>query len=399
MQDRRCFGHNQRAPVGARAHVPARRPDPPTLSPPPSKEGAPMSQTPAADTAGDVPADLHELVRPDRLGPVLAERTGDQGWVEPTATLIAGGKSNLTFELTGGAAPLILRRPPSGNLLPSAHDMGREARVQRALADTPVPVPQIVLQDETPELIGAPFYVMPKVPGHVIRDELPEGYADTDQDRRAMANTLIDVLADLHAVDPAQVGLADFGRPDGFLARQLKRWQGQWEASRTAYVPAVDALARELAARLPESPAPTIVHGDFRLDNCLMSLDDPATVTAVLDWELATLGDPLTDLGLLLFYWREQGEPQRALSPTVTSLPGFPGRDDLVQRYADRTRRDVSEIRYYEAFAHFKFAVIAQGIAARVAAGAMAGQDFGDLSGEILRIAEDGLITITGGER
>jgi aminoglycoside phosphotransferase (APT) family kinase protein len=138
-----------------------------------------------------------------------------------------------------------------------------------------------------------------------------------------------------------------------------------------------------------------VVHGDFRLDNCLMARDDPSAVAAVLDWELSTLGDPLTDVGMLLFYWRESGEPQSSLTPTVTALPGFPGRDHLVDRYASRTGRDLTEVRYYEAFAHFKFAVIAQGIAARVAAGAMAGQDFGDLSGEIVRIAETGLDTLT----
>ncbi|MFI0468958.1 phosphotransferase family protein [Saccharopolyspora sp. 5N102] len=330
---------------------------------------------------------------------MLARATGDRAWLDLTATLIAGGKSNLTFELTSGAGELILRRPPTGDLLPSAHDMGREARVQRALANTSVPVPRIIARDETADVIGAPFYVMAKVAGHVIRGELPTGYADAAPEREAMANALIDVLADVHAVDPEAVGLAGFGRPDGFLTRQVSRWQGQWEASRTVEVPAVDALGRELAARLPASHAPTIVHGDFRLDNCLMSTDGPGTVAAVLDWELSTLGDPLTDLGLLLFYWREPGEPQRALSPTVTSLPGFPRRADLVERYAARTGRDLAGIRYYEAFSRFKFAVIAQGIAARVAAGAMAGQDFGDLSEEIVRIAEEGLAMLSGGGR
>jgi aminoglycoside phosphotransferase (APT) family kinase protein len=355
----------------------------------------PASDEADRDSAAEADAELVELVRPGRLKQLLAEVLQDRAWLELTATLIAGGKSNLTFELRSSAGVLILRRPPSGPLLPSAHDMGRETRIQRALAATPVPVPEIIMQEQTSQVIGAPFYVMAKVPGHVIRDELPEGYAETEQERRGIAEALIDTLAELHSVDPDRVGLGDFGRPVGFLARQLRRWRSQWEASRTAEVAPVDLLGRELEARLPQSPDSTIVHGDFRLDNCLMDPADPAVVAAVLDWELATVGDPLTDLGLLLFYWREAGERQHLLAPTVSVLPGFPDRAQLVERYADATGRDVDHIGYYEAFAHFKAAVIAQGIAARVAAGAMAGQDFGDLSEEIVRTAEAGLATLT----
>lgn len=335
-------------------------------------------------------SEFDELVRPERLGALLAETLHDDSWTKLSASLIAGGKSNLTFELVSPAGSLILRRPPSGRLLPSAHDMGREARVQKALASSGVPVPEIVAQDSTSDLLGVPFYVMRKVPGHVIRDEMPTGYADSGRERRSIADALIDALAALHALDPDQVGLGDFGRPAGFLERQLRRWQGQWEASRTTEVPAVDALCRELATRVPHSPRPTVVHGDFRLDNCLMDQTDPSRVAGVLDWEMSTLGDPLTDLGMMLFYWREAGEQQLSLAPTVTVLPGFPDREHLVRRYADATGIDTSGIGFYEAFAHFKFAVIAQGIAARVAAGSMAGQDFGDLSEEIVCIADAG---------
>ena len=331
------------------------------------------------------------LVRLDRLGPALADELGDDAWRECTAALVSGGKSNLTFEVASPAGVVILRRPPSGSLLPSAHDMGREARVQRALRGTDVPVARVLLEDRTDALVGAPFYVMEKVDGHVIRSTLPTGYAESDAEKVAMADALVDVLVTLHGVDPVAIGLADYGRPDGFLERQIRRWSGQWEKSRTYEVPAVDELGRRLAAALPPTRRSAIVHGDYRLDNCLMDLADPGRVAAVLDWELSTLGDPMTDLGLLLFYWREPGESEPSLTPAVTATPGFPGRAHLAERYVAATGAHLEDLAFYEAFAHFKFAVIAQGIAARVAAGVMAGQDFGDLDSEVARIAEDGL--------
>jgi aminoglycoside phosphotransferase (APT) family kinase protein len=269
--------------------------------------------------------------------------------------------------------------------------MGREARVQQALRRTSVPVPDVLLEERTGDLIGAPFYVMEKVAGHVIRSVLPEGYATSTTEKVAIADELIDVLVRLHAVDPAAVGLTDYGRPEGFLERQIRRWNGQWAQSKTRDVPAVDELGRRLAASWPPAQRSAIVHGDYRLDNCLMHPTDPGRVSAVLDWELSTLGDPMTDLGLLLFYWREPGEPEPALTPAVTRTPGFPGRAHLAERYVAATGAHLEDLAFYEAFAHFKFAVIAQGIAARVAAGVMAGQEFGDLDSEVARIADEGL--------
>ncbi|MFE9763958.1 phosphotransferase family protein [Streptomyces sp. NPDC005808] len=338
-------------------------------------------------------ADLSPLVRLDRLAPALAAALHDERWLRLDATLLAGGKSNLTFEITSEAGSVVLRRPPSGALLPRAHDMGREARVQRALRDTAVPVATVLLEDVDGDLIGAPFYVMEKVHGHVIRDSFPPGYADAGADRTALADALVDALVALHAVGPAEVGLADFGRPTGFLERQVRRWQGQWAKSKTRDVPALDELGAGLAAVLDEVAVPrsSIVHGDFRLDNCLMDLADPGRVAAVLDWELSTLGDPMTDLGLLLFYWREAGESVSPLTPTVTTGTGFPDRAYLAERYAAATGAPLDHLAFYEAFAHFKFAVIVQGIAARVSAGAMAGQDFGNLDAEVVRCAEEGL--------
>ncbi|MEE6163915.1 MULTISPECIES: phosphotransferase family protein [unclassified Mycolicibacterium] len=335
--------------------------------------------------------DVESLLHPARLGPALAKATADDRWATFDARLIAGGKSNLTFELTSAAGELILRRPPQGPLLPSAHDMAREARVQRALAQTSVPVASIVFTETAALTLDTPFYVMEKVAGHAIRDAMPAGYAPAPADRREIADALIDTLADLHGIQPASVGLDDYGRPEGFLARQVSRWRKQSLASRSRDVPALDALATALEADLPASQPPAIVHGDFRLDNCLMDPTDPGRVAAVLDWELSTIGDPLTDLGLLMFYWPQHGEPNIPLVPTVTTQEGFPPRSYLLSRYAERTGRDVSAVPFYEAFARFKFAVIIQGVAARSAAGMMAGQDFGEVESDVIRLAEAGL--------
>ncbi|MFC5997026.1 phosphotransferase family protein [Pseudonocardia hispaniensis] len=331
-----------------------------------------------------------ELVRPAMLGPAVAEATGDPRWCHLTATLLSGGKSNLTFLLTSPAGELVMRRPPSGELLPSAHDMGREVRVQRALASSSVPVARVVLSDDG-AIVGSPCYVMERVPGHIIRDRIPDGYADTSEQRTALAFALVDVLADLHRVDPREVGLEDYGRPIGFLARQVRRWNDQWQRSRTVSVGPLEDLGRRLAERVPASPQASIVHGDFRLDNCMMDMRDPSRVRAVLDWELSTVGDPLTDLALLLFYWQEPGEPGLRLTPTVTALSGFPNRQQLAARYAQRLGVDLTDLSFHEALAHFKCAVITQGVAARVRAGTMAGQEFGDLTDEVSAIAERGL--------
>jgi aminoglycoside phosphotransferase (APT) family kinase protein len=335
--------------------------------------------------------DIESLLHPTRLGPVLAAATGDERWATFEARLISGGKSNLTFELRSAAGDLILRRPPVGELLPSAHDMAREARVQRALVTTRVPVASIVYVEPSAQTLETPFYVMEKVQGHVIREAMPPGYAETPEDRRKIADALVDTLVELHGIEPASVGLGDFGRPEGFLARQVRRWKGQSEAIGLRSVPELDALAAALEANLPASPPPAIVHGDFRLDNCLMDYADPGRVAAALDWELSTIGDPLADLGLLLFYWRQNGEPAIPLVPTVTSLQGFPPRSYLLARYAERTGIDVSTVPFYEAFARFKFAVIIQGVTERSARGMMAGQDFGNFDAEVVRLAAAGL--------
>jgi aminoglycoside phosphotransferase (APT) family kinase protein len=331
-----------------------------------------------------------DLVGLDRLAPALVETTGQDAWASTQVELISGGKSNLTFVLRSEAGELILRRPPTGELLPSAHDMVREARVQRGLAGTAVPVARVLLADEG-ELIGIRCYVMEKVPGHVIRGELPPGFAELPEEREALAEAFVDTLAALHAVDPDAVGLGDYGRPEGFMARQVRRWTGQWEATRTHEVAEIEELGRRLAAAVPPQGRSTIVHGDYRLDNVVYDLTDPARIRAVLDWELSTLGDPLTDVGLLMLFWAGPEDPALSLIPGVTHLAGFPSRDALLEQYAIASGADLDDMAFYQAFAHFKFAVIAQGVQVRAASGAMGGQDFGVLDDEILHLGRSGL--------
>ncbi|MEU4422164.1 phosphotransferase family protein [Actinoplanes sp. NPDC024001] len=323
----------------------------------------------------------------ERIGPALAAALGDDAWLSFETELITGGKSNLTFRLRSAAGEVILRRPPDGELRPTAHDMGRECRVQKALWSSAVPVPEILLADPGGELIGVPSYVMSAVPGVVVRDALPPGFSAYP---RTLARNLTDTLAAIHTVDLEATGLTGFGRPEGFLARQIRRWSRQWEAVGQDGVLAVGELAAALADAVPRHTATSLVHGDFRLDNCVL---DPVrgTVGAVLDWEMSTLGDPLADLGLLLFYWREPGEQPWRLAPSITRTIGFPRRAEIAARYAEATGADLTHLDVYLAFAHLKFAVITEDINMRVRAGAMAGQDFGDLTGEAARIAEAGL--------
>ena len=329
---------------------------------------------------------------PSVLGPYLARELGDDRWVAPTVAVVAGGRSNLTYFVTSGAGSVVLRRPPLGAVRPTAHDMPREHRVLSALAGTPVPVPRTLLLCTDADVLGAPFYVMERVDGVIARATLPTGYAETAAERGAMAYALVDVLADLHAVDPAAVGLSGFGRPEGYLERQLRRWSSEWQALRSGDLPAVDALAAALASRVPTGPSGPVVHGDYRLDNVVLDPADPARVAAVLDWEMSTLGDPLADLGLLLVYWQP---PEAAtVAPSVTALPGFPGHAALAERYAARTGRDVTALPWYVAFGNFKLAVVVAGIVARQRAGAMADNTDDGIQSRIAPLAEAGLAAL-----
>jgi aminoglycoside phosphotransferase (APT) family kinase protein len=304
---------------------------------------------------------------PEVVGPLLADALHDPRWKGCDVALISGGKSNLTYRVACDAGEVVLRRPPLGHILPTAHDMVREHRVLSALEGTAVPVPRVLHHGGADSELGAPFYVMERVVGHVCRNALPAGYADAPEGRAAIGEALVDVLAELHTVDPAAVGLEDFGRPAGFMERQLRRWSEQWEASKAHELPALDALRDGLVRTLPPQRAEAIVHGDYRLDN--MILAPSGEVAAVVDWELCTLGDPLADVGMLLVYWSEEGDDFMPLFAPATIAPGFPKRDDVRQRYAERSGRDLGQIDFFVALGYWKLAIILEGVYARYASG------------------------------
>ena len=317
---------------------------------------------------------------PKVVGPYLAEHLGDDRWRECSVELIAGGRSNLTYLVTANGTELVLRRPPLGHVLPTAHDMTREFTVISALKDTDVPVPEAIHLCTDEDVLGAPFYVMERLHGHILRTGFPPGYADTAEEKRKIGEAVVDTLTKIHAVDWKAVGLEEFGHPEGFMARQVRRWKQQWERSVTRPLPAMDEFIEKLEANLPDSPAPTIVHGDFRVDNTILDANDPSRIVGVLDWEMSTLGDPLADLGLTLVYWPDIGdvdEFKKAFgSITVTSAEGFLTRREVVERYAEITGRDVSDVAYYWSFGFFKLAVILEGIHARFLPGKSVGEGF-----------------------
>jgi aminoglycoside phosphotransferase (APT) family kinase protein len=288
--------------------------------------------------------------------------------------LIAGGRSNMTFGVTDAAGRrVVLRRPPMSHVLASAHDMGREHRIISALQDTPVPVPATLGYCDDESVNERPFYVMDFVDGYILRTEAETAALYDEPARLRASENLADVLAALHAVDVDAVGLGTLGRKEGYIARQLKRWYGQFlqsqeqekEAGVYRPVPAVAQAHALLSERVPEQIGAAIVHGDYRLDNTVLSA--AGEVSAVLDWELCTLGDPLADLGTLLMYWA-QGTSS---AQPVTAMPGFPSRAELAARYADSSGRDVSAIGFYVAFAYWKLACIMEGVYIRYATGAM----------------------------
>lgn len=309
-----------------------------------------------------------------------------------SAELIAGGRSNLTYGISDGQSQWVLRRPPLGHVLPTAHDMGREYRVLSALSDTGVPVPRTFAFCDDVEVNGAPFYVMERVDGRILRtsDELA---ALTPEQAAACSRELVEVLAGIHAVDYDAVGLGDFGRPDGFMERQLRRWREQWERSKADDLPAIDELGRRLNAALPESGSPAIVHGDYRLDNTMLAPDDPTRIVAVLDWEMSTLGDPLADVGLLLLYWGQSSAQMIATGEAIAEQSGFLTKDELIEHYAKVSGREVEHLDFYLVFAFYKLAIIVEGIHARYRMGKTLGEGFEHMGAMVAALVDEAIAT------
>lgn len=365
-----------------------------------------MNSPPAPAQGDPVTEGLDLPALRDRLAGVLTEPIGPT----LTARLLAGGKSNLTYVVSDGTRSWVVRRPPLGHLLATAHDMGREYRVMSALAGSSVPVPQTVMFCADESVIGAPFYVMERVDGLAIqRMEVLERLGPDAV--RALIFRLVDILADLHSIPPEAVGLADFGRPEGYNARQLARWDKQMSASLTGEVPGLTELTAALARSVPPSPPPTIVHGDYRLDNVLVALPDsgsaggpagadpdrPARITAVLDWEMSTLGDPMGDLALSLLYaqraptWRGDA----TVGVAAVEVPGHPSAAEMTERYASRIGRELPDLRWYAAFARFKLAAIMQGVHHRYLHGSYGQQSGFDGMGEAVPpMVADALMTM-----
>ncbi len=294
-----------------------------------------------------------------------------EGAVAPfTFELIAGGHSNLTVAITAAnARRYVLRRPPLGHVLASAHDMAREHRVISGLQGSAVPVPQVLGFCDDPAVNGAPFYVMAFVDGAVLRDRADAESVLDEAGRARASRSLVDTMAAIHAVDLDASGLVDLGRHEGYVSRQLTRWYGQWNDSKTRDLPAIDRVHAGLLEQIPEQGPATIVHGDYRLDNCMV--DERGDVVAVLDWEICTLGDPLADVGLLQVYWTGPGDQRSAWAGAATTAPGFWDRRRLAERYAEVSGRSIEHLEFYVAFAYWKLACILEGVYSRYLGGAL----------------------------
>jgi aminoglycoside phosphotransferase (APT) family kinase protein len=351
----------------------------------------------AADDIVQTPADGHANSRApllvlEPLEAFLDAHGLGEGAIE--ATPIGEGHSNVTYLIERGDREVVLRRPPRPPLPPSAHDVLREARLLSALRDTPARVPDVLAVGEDPATIGAPFYVMERIEGDVIVTSLPPAL-DTPAERRGIGEQLIESLVEIHAVDWRAAGLEGFGKPTGYLERQLRRFLGLWELNKTREIAAVESVGSWLAEHLPSSPAATIVHGDYRLGNTIFATEAPARLEAVLDWEMATIGDPLADLGYLCMMWTEAGDPQVGLREAlgrVTRAEGFPTRAELIERYEQLSGRSMVDIRWYMTLALWKSIVFMEGNYKRAIAGTTDDpylKQFGDGVLELARQAEE----------
>jgi aminoglycoside phosphotransferase (APT) family kinase protein len=334
----------------------------------------------------------------EHLPPLLGGET-----IDPEMPLdieqFPGGHSNLTYLVKIGEHEFVLRRPPVGPVAPTAHDMPREYRLLAAVHPHFPLAPKPYLLCEDSSIIGVPFYLMERRKGLVIRGKLPKEFGDDLSVRRRISETMIDTLAAMHAVDIYSTGIVNIGKPTGFVARQVKGWAERWQRAKTSEVPEFEEVIKWLTDRIPPDPVPgtnpaTLVHNDFKLDNVMLDKDDPTRVVAVLDWEMCSVGDPLIDLGLLLSYWGQEGDPKvrYELLGAVTVQPGWMTRQELVDRYAEKTGRDLSGIAFYETFAIFKVAVVLQQIYYRYVNGQTHDErfkDFGHCVVELGKVALD----------
>ena len=339
------------------------------------------------------------LVDPDALQAYLAQALPGGGDAPLAVERIRGGHSNETFFVTRGDERYVLRRPPRGPLLPTAHDVAREYRALVALAQTTFPVPRPILMCDDTDVIGAPFYLMERVPGVVVRATLPPAFEDMAA-RRGLGEELIDRLADLHAVDWQAIGLGGFGKPEGYVERQIRRWSGQLDASRNRPLLDLDAVTAWLQTHLPPPNPATIVHGDYRLDNAMYAPEPPARILAILDWEMATLGDPLADLGYLLSFWQDPNDMGLGVVGDnawgVTRQPGFLTRAQLTQRYAERSGRRMEHVAFYVALAIWKMAILLEGSYKRHLAGTTDDPFFATLDKSIPALAARALAVCNG---
>jgi aminoglycoside phosphotransferase (APT) family kinase protein len=314
----------------------------------------------------DQPASVRERETLDttKLQAYLHEHLPNAGQTL-TVAQFPSGYSNLTYLLRLGNQELVLRRPPLGANIKSAHDMAREYRLLSALIDVYRKVPRPLLYCDDPAIIGAPFYVMERATGIILRNRPPRGLIITPQLMRQICMTLVDTLAELHEIDYAACGLADLGQPQGYIERQVNGWTKRYSAAQTDDIPAMEATAEWLHNHMPRTTRATLIHNDFKYDNVVLDPHDPTRIIAVLDWEMATIGDPLMDLGTTLGYWAEADDPVELRQFGLTSLPGNLSRDEFIQRYAECSGQDVSKILFYYVYGLFKVAVIVQQIYAR----------------------------------
>lgn len=334
-------------------------------------------------------ADVMALVDRDALRRYLAAGLSLEGPLE--LQVLSGGRSNLTYLVRVGDRDLVVRRRPIGAVPAGAHDMAREHRVLAALGGTGLPVPLVHAYCDDESIVGAPFYVMDRVVGRVFHRG--SDVVDLSEDQAlAVSLAAVDVLGRLHAVDYADVGLAELGRPEGFVARRIGRWLEQWHRSEHRDHPLVDTLGAALASAVPSQASSTLIHGDYRLGNLLISLDGGAHVAAVLDWEMSTLGDPLTDLAHLMVYWDSPSGRRTHESQTIAEHPGFPDSAALAAHYGAATGRDLTDLDFYLAFEHWRAAIIKEGIFVRTRRGDHPEEDaddLGDTVGRHLEEAED----------